>query len=390
MRCSQYHRYGALSLQKLTYLGEGSQIQDYTLRNFLLSTLADCEESGSHGSKEARNRWMLVHEHIKYVRELGVGGFGTVWLATLYGTKVAVKRNRQDTPTSLQLSASTSEFLKHADLRHPNIIQMIGFSLKSSEDTPEIEPVLVFEYMSNGTLEDWVFSERAPSWHEDIARSAMIGFDVLKALAYLQLNSPPIVHGDLKTGNVFLDSNFRAKIGDVAGSVNLYNTEGHEEIQITPLFSSPEQNRRVLNNDGTYATLSDDIYSFGAVLFEVLTRYDAYSDLQQPLDIVQGVAHGTRRLIDEVPGCVLQAAQDDTLLKAFITIIKGCTEFDQVDRPLIGDLLEAYNSLCEIIESREVDAYAIRPSAGDQRPRDPEIWARRGTTNIARLSARLD
>ena len=331
---------------------------------------------------------MLVHEHIKYVRELGVGGFGTVWLATLYGTKVAVKRNRQDTPTSLQLSTSTSEFLKHADLRHPNIIQMIGFSLKSSESTPEVEPVLVFEYMSNGTLEEWVFGGRAPSWHEDLARSAMIGFDVLKALAYLQLNSPPIVHGDLKTGNVFLDSNFRAKIGDVAGSVNLYNTEGHQEIQITPLFSSPEQNRRVLNNDDTYATLSDDIYSFGAVLFEVLTRYDAYSDMQHPRDIVQAVALGTRRLIDEVPGCVLQAAQDDTLLMAFITIIKGCTEFDQGDRPLIGDLLEAYSSLCEMIETRELQPYSIRPFfVEDQRPRDPKIWDRRGTTSIARLTA---
>eukprot|EP00656_Telonema_subtile_P052052 TRINITY_DN7147_c0_g1_i3.p1 TRINITY_DN7147_c0_g1~~TRINITY_DN7147_c0_g1_i3.p1 ORF type:complete len:362 (+),score=59.36 TRINITY_DN7147_c0_g1_i3:580-1665(+) len=311
------------------------------------------------GAKEATNRWLLPSQNLKFLRELGKGGFGTVWLASLHGTLVAVKKNAQKIPTSLQLSMSTTEFIKNADLRHPQIVQLIGLSLRYATDSPEIEPLLVFEFLPNGTLEEWIFSPCGVRWDDDLCRSVSIAHDVLRGLAYLQLNSPPIVHGDLKTSNVFLDRHMRAKIGDVAGCVNLYNTDGHQHIQVTPLFSSPQQNQRVFAQDFSYASLSDDIYSFGAVLFEIFTKHDAFSDLSHASEIGMAVASGTRRLCDEYPPEVIHRSHGFAVVSGLISITNACTEFDSADRPSAEDLIEAFVALESMVQPQECGAEAM-------------------------------
>lgn len=146
----------------------------------------------------------------------------------------------------------------------------------------------------------------------------------------------------------------RAKIGDVAGCVNLYRAEDHQELQITPLFSSPQQIERALTNNGSSASLSDDIYSFGTVLFEAFTRYDAYQDLDMR-QIMHAVSSGERSLHSEYPDEVIHVAEveDDRLVKALMMIINGCTEFEPQARPLAGDLIKAFSALESIIQARE-------------------------------------
>lgn len=114
-----------------------------------------------------------------------------------------MKKHHQNSASSFQLSTAIAEFLKHAELRHENIVQLYGLSLRYVHGSSDIEPLLVFAYMPGGTLEDWVFGgNHQAGWKESMKLVAQIGRDILQALCYLQGNSPPIVHGVLTQGTV--------------------------------------------------------------------------------------------------------------------------------------------------------------------------------------------
>lgn len=196
---------------------------------------------------------------------------------------------------------------------------------------------------------------------------------------------------------MFLTRDFHAKVGDVGGCVNLYKTEYHQEMQITPLFASPQLLNRALTNSSSCASLSDDIYSFGAVLFEAFTRHDAYQDLDMN-KIMHAVSTGQRSLKSEYPKEVTDAVvlEGNGLVDAFVSIIDGCTEFEAQDRPLCEDLLKAFDSLEFMIEARE--SAKLTPLKHEFDPQDADLLNalmkqrsapsqddRRGTTAFRRL-----
>ena len=124
--------------------------------------------------------------------------------------------------------------------------------------------MLVMEYMSLGSLFDCLHNAHMVISAE---QSKHILQNIAKGLRFLHNSEPAIIHGDVKSQNVLVDANFNAKVTDFGLS-----SKRKSSAAGTPFWMAPELlNRRSGNNSKT------DIYSFGIVIFEVLTRSIPYA-----------------------------------------------------------------------------------------------------------------
>ncbi|XVE51496.1 hypothetical protein DITRI_Ditri02bG0046500 [Diplodiscus trichospermus] len=194
----------------------------------------------------------------KFSKRLGGGGFGTVYKGMLKdGTLVAVKR-LENTGQGIE------EFLAEVDtignIHHINLVKLIGFCVEKSQR------ILVYEYMSRGSLDKWIFHENSSICLVWKTRKKIV-LDIAKGLAYLHGDCRQrIAHLDVKPQNILLDDNFNAKISDFGLSklINRDQSEVVTRIRGTLGYLAPEwQHSRI--------TVKADIYSFGIVLLEVVT-----------------------------------------------------------------------------------------------------------------------
>ena len=188
--------------------------------------------------------------------ELGVGGWATVTVAKFRGIKVAVKRihNRIISHNNLQLFRR--EMNMAARLRHPNLIQFIGATMEG-------EMIIIMELMTTSLR-----SQLETDVYFQPNTVKAISLDVACGLNYLHLIQPdPIVHRDISSANVLLEELphrvWRAKLTDY-GSVNVVR-QLHTQNPGSPAYSAPEA------FDPHLQSPKMDIYSFGALVLEMLT-----------------------------------------------------------------------------------------------------------------------
>ncbi|XP_020269695.1 LEAF RUST 10 DISEASE-RESISTANCE LOCUS RECEPTOR-LIKE PROTEIN KINASE-like 1.2 [Asparagus officinalis] len=198
-------------------------------------------------------------------RELGDGGFGTVYKGELKdGRTVAVKRLFEKNYRRLEQFMNEIEIL--SCLRHPNIVALYGCTSRHSR-----ELLLVYEFISNGTLADHLHgplaSKEAISWPIRIS----IAIQTADALAYLHSVEPQIIHRDVKTSNILLDKNFHVKVADFGLSrlFPLDVTHASTAPQGTPGYVDPEYHQCYQLTDRS------DVYSFGVVLIELISSKPA-------------------------------------------------------------------------------------------------------------------
>ncbi|KAL2515266.1 L-type lectin-domain containing receptor kinase S.1 [Forsythia ovata] len=188
---------------------------------------------------------------------LGSGGFGKVYKGTLGNkTEVAVKCVNHDSKQGLK--EFMAEISSMGRLQHKNLVQMRGWCRKGNE------LMLVYDYMPNGSLNRWIFDK--PKKLIDWEGRRRILADVAEGLNYLHHGwDQVVVHRDIKSSNVLLDSDMRGRLGDF-GLAKLYM---HGEVPNTT---------RVVGTFGYLApevatlaspTAASDVYSFGIVVLEV-------------------------------------------------------------------------------------------------------------------------
>ncbi|WCJ34193.1 transmembrane kinase 1 [Euphorbia peplus] len=197
--------------------------------------------------------------------ELGRGGFGVVYRGELDdGTTIAVKRMEAGIISNKALDEFQAEIAVLSKVRHRHLVSLTGYSIEGNER------ILVYEYMPQGALSRHLFHWKkfnleALSWK----RRLNIALDVARGMDYLHnLAHQSFIHRDLKSSNILLGDDFRAKVSDF-GLVRLA-PDGDKKSMVTRLagtfgYLAPE-----------YAatgkiTTKVDVFSFGVVLIELLT-----------------------------------------------------------------------------------------------------------------------
>lgn len=169
-----------------------------------------------------------------------------------------------------------SEMRLLSKLRHPYIVTIMGAVTHGDE------PLLVMECMANGSLYDLLHNDTLQLDSELVLPMLR---DILQGMRFLHAATVPIIHGDLKSANVLVDSNFRAKVSDFGLSQK--RKSGHIG---TPYWMAPE-----LLDGGDVSTASD-VYAFGVTFWELMTRKSPYADIDCPhAFILQQIKNGTLR-----------------------------------------------------------------------------------------------
>ncbi|KAH0714503.1 hypothetical protein KY284_007408 [Solanum tuberosum] len=191
---------------------------------------------------------------------LGRGAFGTVFKGILAeGQKViAVKRLEKE------LVEGETEFQTEIKIigktHHRNLVRLLGYCLDGSRR------LLVYEYMTNGSLADILFTpEKQPTWEERCGFARYIA----RGLLYLHDEcDTQIIHCDIKPQNILVDDQFCAKISDfgMAKLLKKDQTRTYTGIRGTRGNVAPEWHRNLP------VTVKADIYSFGVVLLELICR----------------------------------------------------------------------------------------------------------------------
>ncbi|KAK8989203.1 hypothetical protein V6N11_063641 [Hibiscus sabdariffa] len=218
--------------------------------------------------------------------KIGQGGFGSVYLAELRGEKAAIKK--MDTQASKEFLAEL-KVLTH--VHHLNLVRLIGYCVEGSL-------FLVYEFIENGNLSQhlrrqgekhvlasvimhnkhliisvtyyvliWLDRDPLP-WSARV----QIALDSARGLEYIHEHTVPVyIHRDIKSANILIDKNFRAKVADF-GLTKL--TEfGNNSLQTRLVgtfgYMPPE-----------YAQYGDvspkvDVYAFGVVLYELISAREA-------------------------------------------------------------------------------------------------------------------
>ncbi|XP_039062161.1 LEAF RUST 10 DISEASE-RESISTANCE LOCUS RECEPTOR-LIKE PROTEIN KINASE-like 1.2 [Hibiscus syriacus] len=192
-------------------------------------------------------------------RELGDGGFGTVYYGKLQdGRAIAVKRLYENNYKRVEQFMNEVDILTR--LRHQNLVSLYGSTSRHSR-----ELLLVYEYVPNGTVADHLHGERAKpgalSW--DIRLE--IAIETANALRYLHASDT--IHRDVKTNNILLDNNFRVKVADFGLSriFPIHVTHVTTAPQGTPGYVDPEYHQCY------QLTSKSDVFSFGVVLIELIS-----------------------------------------------------------------------------------------------------------------------
>ncbi|EPS64395.1 hypothetical protein M569_10385, partial [Genlisea aurea] len=193
---------------------------------------------------------------------IGDGSFGLVYKARLQsGSAVAVKKLSPDAFHGRREFRAEMETLGRID--HRNIVKILGYCASGRDR------ILIYELIERGSLDQWLHengSSRPPlPWN---TRTKIIK-GVATGLSFMHSLETPIIHRDIKPGNVLLDAAFEPHIADFGLARQLYGSRSSfsmTQVAGTMGYMPPEYLQGI-----TVATAMGDVYSFGMLILEIVT-----------------------------------------------------------------------------------------------------------------------
>nr|ASM47209.1 lysm-containing receptor kinase 6 [Parasponia rigida] len=253
---------------------------------------------------------------------------GSVYRGTINGDMAAIKKMHGDVSKEVHLLQK---------INHSNLIRLSGVCFS------EGHWYLVYEYAANGPLSDWIYNDNNDGNFLNWTQRIQIALDVATGLNYLHnFTSPPHVHKDMKSSNILLDSDFRAKIANFGLARSTGAQEGQfsltNHIVGTVGYMAPEY----LENGLVSTRL--DVYAFGVLLLEMLTGkeihifYDENINLSNALSAVLNDEgqESLSRFMDPS----MQEKYPHELAKFVVQVIDSCLEKNPEARPTMDEIVQ--------------------------------------------------
>ena len=258
---------------------------------------------------------------------IGRGGFGTVFKGFLPDNRiVAIKKSK--IVDENQIEQFINEVVVLSQINHRNVVKLLGCCLENPV------PLLVYEFIPNGTLFEYIHNENKVSWEIRLR----IATESAEALSYLHsAASTPIIHRDVKPSNILLDSSYTAKVSDFGASrlIPLDQTELATMVQGTIGYLDPEYLQT------SQLTDKSDIYSFGVILVELLTGRKALSfdkpEMERSLVTYFLLSLKENRLFEVLEKHITNEGNAKQL-KEVANIAKKCLKLKGKDRPTMKEV----------------------------------------------------
>lgn len=278
--------------------------------------------------------WEMDPRDIVFQDKIASGAFGDLFRGTYCGQDVAIKVLRGVHDDSMQFQEFLQEVAIMRKVRHRNVVQFIG----ACTQRPNL--CIVFEYMHGGSVYDYI----RKVGQLRIAVVLRIALEVCRGMDYLHKRK--IVHRDLKAANLLLDEHGTVKIGDF-GVARVLDGPGVMTAETgTYRWMAPE----VIEHK-PYGEKAD-VFSYGVVLWELLTGLIPYSDMT-PLQAAVGVVQkGLRPPIPQ--NCPPPLAD----------IMRLCWQRDPAVRPSFEALKTKMGDLYEVYRQQEEENTAGSGTGG--------------------------
>ncbi|CAI0424641.1 unnamed protein product [Linum tenue] len=299
---------GAMTVPEVSHLGWGHW---YTLRELELSTNEFADEN-----------------------VIGEGGYGIVYRGVFEDkTTVAVKNllnNRGQAEKEFKVEVEAI-----GRVRHKNLVRLLGYCAEGAHRFR----MLVYEYVDNGNLEQWLHGDVGPcsplTW--EIRMNIITG--TAKGLTYLHEGlEPKVVHRDIKSSNILLDKQWNPKVSDFGLAKLLGSESSYVTTRVMGTFGyvAPEYASTGMLNERS------DVYSFGILLMEVISGRNPvdYSRPPGEVNLVEWLkTMVTNRNAEGVLDPRLPKKPSSRALKRALLVALRCVDPNAQKRPKIGHVI---------------------------------------------------
>ncbi|XP_019172353.1 PREDICTED: protein kinase APK1B, chloroplastic-like [Ipomoea nil] len=318
---------------------------------------------------------------------LGSGAFGNVYQGMFDGEILAIKKAHSES------YMSTEEFINEvrllARVKHGNLVGLVGFC---EEAGPKGSKILVYEYVPNGSLLDYIMGRGGKSlkWRQRVN----IAIGAAKGIAHLHQGiKPGIIHRDIKPSNILIGESFEAKVSDFGLVISgPSGDQSHVSSQIkgTPGYLDPAYCSTL------HLTPFTDVFSFGVILLQLVAA--------RPV-ILSTKAHPNHHIIDWARPSLEQGRVEDIvdvnlllepcnmemMLKMGQLGLK-CVVQDPKQRPTMTQVWQELEAALYLVDNNVVHKqpsdHLCRPTSRSSQL--PEIWNQDSTQLSSQNSISID
>lgn len=311
---------------------------------------------------------MAATNNFSFQNKIGAGSFGIVYFGKLAdGREVAIKRGEPGTKLKKyqeKESAFESELAFLSRLHHKHLVRLVGYCEEKDER------LLVYDYMKNGSLHSHLHDKNNVEKGSNLLNSwkmrIKIALDASRGIEYLHNYAvPSIIHRDIKSSNILLDSTWTARVSDFG--LSLMSPESDIDYKPTKTagtvgYIDPEYYGLNL------LTAKSDVYGLGVVLLELLTGKRAIfrngEDGGNPLSIVDFavpaiLAGELMKILDSRVGPPPVESNESEAVELMAYTAVHCVNLEGKDRPTMADIvanLERALLICEGGSNHEIES----------------------------------
>ncbi|CAM8883504.1 unnamed protein product [Rhodiola kirilowii] len=263
---------------------------------------------------------------------IGEGGYGIVYRGVFMDNIVVAVKNLLNNRGQAEKEFSV-EVEAIGRVRHKNLVRLLGYCAEGAHR------MLVYEYVNNGNLEQWLHGEVGPcsplSW--DIRLNIMIG--TAKGLTYLHEGlEPKVVHRDIKSSNILLDKQWNPKVSDFGLAKLLGSERSYVTTRVMGTFGyvAPEYASTGMLNERS------DVYSFGILLMEMISGRNPvdYSRPPGEVNLVEWLkSMVTNRNAEGVLDPKITEKPSSRALKRALLVALRCVDPNAQKRPKMGQVI---------------------------------------------------